>query len=64
MPNYILEYWQEMKEGRVTVSKRIYKQYEKLIADMNYHPKYVYDEAKAERPIQFIESFCRHSKVN
>lgn len=62
MPNYILEYWQEMKEGRVTVSKRIYKQYEKLIEDMNYHPKYVYDEAKAERPIQFIESFCRHSK--
>lgn len=62
MPNYILEYWQEMKEGRVTVSKRIYKQYEKLIADMNYHPKYVYDERKAERPIQFIESFCRHSK--
>lgn len=62
MPNYILEYWQEMKEGRVTVSKRIYKQYEKLIQDMNYHPKYVYDERKAERPIQFIESFCRHSK--
>ena len=62
MPNYILEYWQEMKEGRVTVSKRIYKQYEKLIEDMNYHPRYVYDERKAERPIQFIESFCRHSK--
>ena len=62
MPNYILEYWQEMKEGRVIVSKRIYKQYEKLIEDMNYHPKYVYDERKAERPIQFIESFCRHSK--
>ncbi|NMD90789.1 terminase large subunit [Staphylococcus hominis] len=62
MPNYILEYWQEMKEGHVTVSKRIYKQYEKLIEDMNYHPKYVYDEAKAQRPIQFIESFCRHSK--
>ncbi|WP_145422642.1 terminase large subunit [Staphylococcus hominis] len=62
MPNYILEYWQEMKEGRVTVSKRIYKQYKKLIEDMNYHPKYVYDEAKAQRPIEFIESFCRHSK--
>lgn len=62
MPNYILEYWQEMKEGHVIVSKRIYKQYEKLIEDMNYHTKYVYDEAKAERPIQFIESFCRHSK--
>ena len=62
MPNYILEYWQEMKEGHVTVSKRIYKQYEKLIEDMNYHPRYVYDERKAERPIQFIESFCRHSK--
>lgn len=46
----------------MTVSKRIYKQYEKLIEDMNYHPKYVYDEAKAQRPIQFIESFCRHSK--
>ena len=29
---------------------------------MKDHPKYVFDEAKANRPIKFIESFCKHSK--
>lgn len=62
MPNYILEYWQEIQNGNVTVSKRVEKQYKKLVDDIAYHEKYKYDEDKANRPIQFIETFCRHSK--
>ncbi|MGN5893801.1 terminase large subunit [Staphylococcus simulans] len=62
MVNYIKQYWQEMKDGNIIVSKRIYKQYEKLVNDMTHHDRYIFDEQKAMRPIKFIESFCRHSK--
>lgn len=62
MPNYIEQYYQEMVNGNITVSNRVKKQYENLVKDMNDHPKYKYDDAKAQRPIKFIESFCKHSK--
>ncbi|WP_462421091.1 terminase large subunit [Salinicoccus sp. Marseille-QA3877] len=60
--NYVLEYFNEIKEGNIIVSKRVYKQYEKLIADMDGHDRYIFDEEKAVRPIEFIEKFCKHSK--
>ncbi|PTE33844.1 terminase large subunit [Mammaliicoccus fleurettii] len=62
MTNYIIEYWQEIEKGNIVVSKRIYKQYQKLVQDIDHHDKYIYDSAKALRPIKFIEAFCRHSK--
>ena len=62
MTNYIVQYWQEMEKGNIVVSKRIYKQYQKLVQDIDHHDKYIFDEAKAMRPIKFIESFCKHSK--
>lgn len=62
MFNYIEEYYRQIKSGDIVASKRITKQYEKLIDDMYNHPQYIYDHAKAERPIKFIETFCRHSK--
>ncbi|UXV41629.1 terminase large subunit [Staphylococcus simulans] len=62
MLNYIEEYYRQIKSGKIVASKRITKQYEKLIDDMYNHPQYIYDHAKAERPIKFIETFCRHSK--
>ncbi|MBH9580367.1 terminase large subunit [Staphylococcus felis] len=62
MLNYIEQYYQKIKNGDIVASKRIIKQYEKLVHDMYHHPKYIYDDAKAQRPIQFIETFCRHSK--
>jgi phage terminase large subunit-like protein len=60
--NYIVQYWQEMEKGNIVVSKRIYKQYQKLVQDINHHDKYIFDESKANRPIKFIETFCKHSK--
>ncbi|PTI85796.1 terminase large subunit [Staphylococcus simulans] len=62
MLNYIEEYYRQIKSREIVASKRITKQYEKLIDDMYNHPQYIYDHAKAERPIKFIETFCRHSK--
>lgn len=62
MPNYIEQYYQEMVNGNITVSNRVKKQYKNLVEDMKDHPKYIYDDAKAQRPIKFIETFCKHSK--
>jgi phage terminase large subunit-like protein len=60
--NYIEAYWKEIKEGKVIVSKRVKKQYKKLIEAINKPGQYIFDEDKANRPIEFIERFCKHSK--
>lgn len=61
--NYIWEYWNEIQAGRCIVSNRARKQYEKLIDDID-NPKngIIFDEGRANRPIDFIERFCKHSK--
>ncbi|MBT2813121.1 terminase large subunit, partial [Staphylococcus coagulans] len=60
MANYIKQYYQKIESGDIVASKRVRKQYKKLLDDMEHHDKYIYDESKAERPIAFIERFCRH----
>lgn len=62
MVNYILEYWKAIEAGEITVSKRVYKQYKKLVDEINNPDKYIFDEEKANKPIAFIERFCKHSK--
>ena len=61
--NYIDEYLNSIRSGKCIVSKRIKKVYEKLSDDI-HDPKdgFIFDEKRAQRPIDFIERFCRHSK--
>ena len=61
--NYIDEYLEAIRSGKCIVGKRIRKEYEKLSNDI-HNPKdgFIFDEQKAQRPIDFIERFCRHSK--
>ena len=61
--NYIEEYLKAINEGRCIVGRRIKKQYERLADDI-HNPKggYIYSEERANRPIEFIERFCRQSK--
>lgn len=61
--NYIRSYWDKIESGQVVVSKRVRQQYEKLVVELD-NPKdpWVFDVERAARPIQFIETFCRHSK--
>lgn len=61
--NYIEQYLQQIQRGKCIVSKRVRREYERLVDDIK-HPKkgYVFDQKKAERPIAFIETFCKHSK--
>lgn len=61
--NYILEYLKAIEDGEIITSKRVYKVYKKLADDLkNPNSKYIFDEKKATRPIEFIEKFCKHSK--
>lgn len=61
--NYIEQYYKAIQEGKCIVSKRCRRQYERLVDDI-HNPKdgYIFDQRKAERPIEFIERFCKHSK--
>jgi len=60
--NYMLEYFEKMKSGEIVVSKRLYKQYEQLVNDMYESEQFEFNIELANRPIEFIERFCRHSK--
>jgi len=60
--NYILVYYNLIKSGKIEVSEKVHKTYEKIIKDLNTPGKYHFDLEKATRPINFIEKFCKHSK--
>ncbi|WP_309459517.1 hypothetical protein [Bacillus thuringiensis] len=60
--NYIQVYWNAIESGEVMVSKRVYRHYKRLVEDIAKPCKYVFDEDKANKPIEFIERFCKQSK--
>lgn len=61
--NYIAEYNAKIQSGEIAASKRVKAVYARLAADTNSsRGGYVFDEARANRPIEFIERFCKHSK--
>lgn len=60
--NYILTYYNLIKSGKIEVSEKVKKQYEKIVYDLEHPGKYQFDIEKANRPILFIEKFCKHSK--
>lgn len=60
--NWIRAYLDKIEAGEIVTSKRVRKVYARLVYDMDNPGKYRFDEAKANRPIEFIERFCKHSK--
>jgi len=61
--SYIYEYWEKIQSGSVAVSNRVRKTYARLVSDIdNPQSSYVFSESRANRPIEFIERFTRHSK--
>lgn len=77
MITYIEEYYQFLLKNPDKACRKILSVYKKLVQDI-YNPKvisfyneateeeethtYVFDLKKANRPIEFIEKYCRHSK--
>lgn len=63
MKNYIIEYYKEIEKGNIVVSDRVRKVYKGLVDDVRKSKgKWMFDLELANRPIEFVESFCRQSK--
>ena len=61
--NYIRQYNDLLQSGRIVASRRVKQVYARLAAATEESSgNYVFDEARGERPIAFIERFCKHSK--
>ena len=61
MDNYILEYYQQIKDGSVLVGKWVKMLYECIVHGIE-DGLYVYDAKKADRAIKWIEKYCHHTE--
>ena len=57
--NYILIYYQQIKDGSVTVGRWIEKWYEYIVHGLEAK-QFFFDQKKAARAIAFIQQYCRH----
>ena len=57
--NYILIYYQQIKDGSVTVGEWITRWYEYIVHGLE-KKKFFFDQKKAARAIAFIQQYCRH----
>lgn len=63
--NWPKQYLSEIQSGNIVVCNKIKKVYEREVEWMANPPKdfpFYFDEAAGQRPIDFIEQYCRHSK--
>ena len=59
--NYIVEYHDKIERGQIIAGKWIKKIYKILVGGIK-SGDWEFDAKKANKPIQFIENFCHHSK--
>ena len=61
--NYIKEYIDKINSKEIIVGKKVKTMYEKLLkeSDDKSLPFY-FDEEKGNRPIEFIETFCKQAE--
>lgn len=60
-PDYVAEYFSEIKSGRLAANTLVKTAY-KMLTDGYASGKFYFDAKKANKPIRFIESFCHHVK--
>ncbi len=61
--NYITEYNNKIQSGEIVTSRRVKAVYARLaVACADTNGQYIFDENLANRPIAFIERFCKQSK--
>ena len=59
--SYLLEYINEIEKGNIRVGKELRAVLDALKSDMD-NPDYIYDLHPGQLRINFIESFCKHTK--
>ena len=61
--NYIEEYIKQIDAGKIVVGKKVKKIYRRLLKESdNKSLPFYFDEEKGNRPIKFIETFCRQAE--
>lgn len=63
--NWVKEYYRRIESGDIVTSKRVKAVYSRLVAEMDSPAAdfpYYFDEETGERPILFIETFCKQSQ--
>lgn len=61
--NWVKEYYRRIKSGDIITSRRVKAVYERLVKEMgDDSTPYYFDEETGERPILFIETFCKQSQ--
>lgn len=63
--NYVREYYNRIESGEIVTSRRVRAVYKRLIDEMDANDTaspYYFDEETGERPIEFIETFCKQSQ--
>lgn len=61
MTDYILKYYQNIRNGTITAGKFILMIYERIIKGLE-DKTYVYDAKQADNAIKWIEKHCRHTE--
>lgn len=57
--NYILSYYQKIKDGSVSVGNLVRLAYEMIVKGLQ-DKEFFFDEKKGNKAIKFVEKFCRH----
>ena len=61
MNNYILDYYQQIKDGQIVVGKWVKMLYENIIQALE-DGIYLYDPEKADSAVEWIEKYCHHTE--
>jgi phage terminase large subunit-like protein len=59
--NYLIEYYRQIESGNILVGEELKKQLDILFFDL-VNLRYIFDEAPGNLRIDFIETFCKHTK--
>jgi len=61
--NWVLEYWKAIDSGDEIVSSKVRRVYKKLANRINSPSgQYIFDNTKGNHAVDFIETYCKHSK--
>ena len=61
--NFIEAYWNDIESGKAMVSNKVRRVYARLMDDIRQpNGKWMFDNRLATRPVDFIETLCKHSK--
>ena len=61
--NYIKEYYNKILTGEIVAGRKVTKIYKRLVEESdNNSLSFYFDEERANRPIEFIETFCKQAE--